>query len=112
MNVLNFALIALDVAVVEGSASSTASARLLRRSLPVEFASGLLTAGIAYAYQGKNLSAVALVAVIGLVFQYLLRTALNSMDRKDQLEGRTRSSPRCRSGSSARSCRRSPCATR
>ena len=58
--------------------------------LPVEFASGLLTAGIAYAYQGENLSAVALVAVIGLVFQYLLRTALNSMDRKDQLEGRTR----------------------
>ena len=32
----------------------------------------------------------ALLAVIGLVFQYLLRTALSSIERKEQLEGRTR----------------------
>ncbi len=90
MNVLNFALIALDVAVVEGQSVVDGFRNVYFSLLPVEFASGLLTAGIAYAYQGENLSAVALVAVIGLVFQYLLRTALNSMDRKDQLEGRTR----------------------
>ena len=90
MNVLNFALIALDVAVVEGQSVIDGFRTVYFSLLPVEFASGLLTAGIAYAYQGENLGAVALVAVIGLVFQYLLRTALNSMDRKDQLEGRTR----------------------
>ena len=90
MNVLNFALIALDVAVVEGQSVVDGFRTVYFSLLPVEFASGLLTAGIAYAYQGENLSAVALVAVIGLVFQYLLRTALNSMERKDQLEGRTR----------------------
>ncbi|HYI19439.1 MAG TPA: hypothetical protein VD836_12065, partial [Solirubrobacteraceae bacterium] len=90
MNVLNFALIALDVAVVEGQSVVDGFRNVYFSLLPVEFASGLLTAGIAYAYQGENLSAVALVAVIGLVFQYLLRTALNSIHRKDQLEGRTR----------------------
>ncbi len=30
------------------------------------------------------------MAVVGLVFQYLLRTALSSIERKEQLEGRTR----------------------
>ena len=35
-------------------------------------------------------AAIGLLAVIGLVFQYLLRTALSSMERKEQLEGRTR----------------------
>jgi len=58
--------------------------------LPVEFASGLLTAGVAYGYQGHNLTVVALIAVIGLVFQYLLKTTLNSISRKEELEGRTR----------------------
>ena len=58
--------------------------------LPVEFATGLLTAGVAFAYGDRNLAAIGLLAVIGLVFQYLLRTALSSIERKDQLEGRTR----------------------
>jgi putative nucleotidyltransferase with HDIG domain len=58
--------------------------------LPVEFATGLLTAGVAFGYQNRNLAAIGLLAVVGLVFQYLLRTALNSMERKDELEGRTR----------------------
>ena len=58
--------------------------------LPVEFATGLLTAGVAFAYGDRNLGAIGLLAVIGLVFQYLLRTALSSIERKDQLEGRTR----------------------
>ena len=77
MNVLNFALIALDVAVVEGQSVLDGFRTVYFSLLPVEFASGLLTAGIANAYQGENLGAVALVAVIGLVFEYLLRTALN-----------------------------------
>ena len=58
--------------------------------LPVEFATGLLTAGVAFTYQSQNLAVIGLLAVVGLVFQYLLRTALSSMERKEQLEGRTR----------------------
>jgi putative nucleotidyltransferase with HDIG domain len=89
-NVLNFALIAVDFRVFEGTDVWTSFRQVYAPVLPVEFATGLLTAGAAFAYQGRNLAAVGLVAVIGLVFQYLLRTALNSMERKEQLEGRTR----------------------
>jgi putative nucleotidyltransferase with HDIG domain len=89
-NVLNFALIAVDFRIFEGSDIWTSFRQVYAPVLPVEFATGLLTAGVAFAYQGRNLAAVGLLAVIGLVFQYLLRTALNSMERKEQLEGRTR----------------------
>jgi putative nucleotidyltransferase with HDIG domain len=90
MNVLNFVLIAIDVAVVDGVPLLKGIKTVYVPLLPIEFATGLLTAGVAYAYQDRNLGIVGLLAVVGLVFQYLLRTALNSMDRKEQLEGRTR----------------------
>ena len=90
MNILNFALIALDVAVVEGqSVIDGFRDRVLLgragrvRQRPADRRHRLRL-------PGPEPRAVALVAVIGLVFQYLLRTALNSMDRKDELEGRTR----------------------
>jgi putative nucleotidyltransferase with HDIG domain len=89
-NVLNFTLIAVDFRIFEGSDVWMSFRQVYAPVLPVEFATGLLTAGVAFAYQGRNLAAVGLLAVIGLVFQYLLRTALNSMERKEQLEGRTR----------------------
>jgi putative nucleotidyltransferase with HDIG domain len=89
-NVLNFLLIAIDFRVFEGSDIWTSFRQVYAPVLPVEFATGLLTAGVAFAYQGRNLAAVGLLAVVGLVFQYLLRTALSSMERKEQLEGRTR----------------------
>jgi putative nucleotidyltransferase with HDIG domain len=90
MNALNFFLIALDFKVFEGWGVWGSFQRIYTPLLPVEFATGLLTAGVAYAYQGGNLAVIGLLALICLVFQYLLRTALNSMERKDQLEGRTR----------------------
>jgi putative nucleotidyltransferase with HDIG domain len=92
INVLNFVLIAIDVAVVDGGLSLLKSLKTVYLPLlPIEFATGLLTAGVAFAYQGgDNLAVIGLVAVVGLVFQYLLRTALNSIEHKAQLEGRTR----------------------
>ncbi len=89
-NVLNFLLIAVDVALVDGVPLVGGIKTVYIPLLPIEFATGLLTAGVAYAYQGENIGVVGLLAVIGLVFQYLLRTALSSMERKEQLEGRTR----------------------
>jgi putative nucleotidyltransferase with HDIG domain len=89
-NTLNFLLIAFDFKLTEGWSISGSLRGIFLPVLPVEFAVGLLTAGIAYAYQGEHLSVIGLVAVIGLVFQYLLRTALSSVERKEQLEGRTR----------------------
>jgi putative nucleotidyltransferase with HDIG domain len=90
MNVLNFLLIATDIAVVDGQPLPHSLRFVYLPVLPVEFATGLLTAGVAFGYQNRNLAAIGLLAVVGLVFQYLLRTALNSMESKDELEGRTR----------------------
>jgi putative nucleotidyltransferase with HDIG domain len=89
MNVLNFLLIALDIAIVDGLGIPETVRVTYVPMLPVEFAVGLLTAGVAYVYNQLGLSAIGLVAVVCLVFQYLLRTAANSIARKEELEGRT-----------------------
>jgi putative nucleotidyltransferase with HDIG domain len=89
-NVVNFLLIAVDIAIVDGQPIRNSLRTIYLTVLPVEFATGLLTAGVAFGYQNGNLAAIGLLAVVGLVFQYLLRTALYSMERKEQLEGRTR----------------------
>jgi hypothetical protein len=106
MNIFNFLLIAVDVAVVDGHDILAGLKNVYVPVLPVEFATGLLTAGVAYAYQDRNLAIIGLLAVVGLVFQYLLQTALNSMERKEQLEAGRRNSPHSRSGCSGRCSRR------
>jgi putative nucleotidyltransferase with HDIG domain len=90
MNVLNFLLIALDAAVVDRHQIVKSLRHMYLPVLPVELATGLLTAGVAYAYQRQNLAVIGLLAVTGLAFQYLLRMALNSVERKNQLERRTK----------------------
>jgi putative nucleotidyltransferase with HDIG domain len=89
-SVLNFLLVAIDFKVFEGWSIVASLRDVYVPLLPVEFASGLLTAGVAFGYQGDNLAVVGLIVVIGLVFQYLLKTTLSSISRKEQLEGRTR----------------------
>ena len=89
-SVLNFLLVAVDFKVFEGWSIVASVRGIYAPLLPVEVATGLLTAGVAFAYQGQNLAVIGLIAVIGLVFQYLLRTTLSSISRKEQLEGRTR----------------------
>ena len=89
-NALNFLILAVDFKVFEGWSIRASVREIYVPVLPVEFATGLLTAGVAFAYQGHNLAVIGLIAVIGLVFQYLLRTALNSITHKEQLEGRSR----------------------
>jgi putative nucleotidyltransferase with HDIG domain len=89
-NVLNFLLVAVDFKVFEGWSIVASLREGYAPLLPVEFATGLLTAGVAFAYQGHNLAVIGLIAVIGLVVQYMLKTTLSSITRKEQLEGRTR----------------------
>ncbi len=89
-NALNFLLVAVDFKAFEGWSIRASLREIYAPVLPVEFATGLLTAGVAFAYQGHNLAVIGLIAVIGLVFQYLLTTTLSSMSRKEQLEGRSR----------------------
>jgi putative nucleotidyltransferase with HDIG domain len=90
INLLNFLLIAVDIAVVDGQSIRYSVRHVYLPVLPVEFATGLLTAGVALSYQNRNVAAIGLLGVVGLVFQYLLKTALSSMERKEELEGRTR----------------------
>ena len=89
-NTVNFLLIAVDVAVIDGQPVMRSLRTVYAPTLPVEFAVGLLTAGVAFVYRQEDLGALAMLAAVMLIFQYLLRTALNSQERKDQLEGRTR----------------------
>jgi putative nucleotidyltransferase with HDIG domain len=88
-NFLNFLLVALDFAVVDGQSIVGMARSIYMPVLPVEFACGLLTAGVAFTYQRLGVAAVALLAVVGLVFQFLLSTALQSVERGEQLEKRT-----------------------
>jgi putative nucleotidyltransferase with HDIG domain len=90
INVVNFLLIAADIAIVDGQSIWMSVRHVYLPVLPVEFATGLLTACVAFGYQNRNLAAIGLLGVVGLVFQYLLKTALSSMEHKEQLEGRTR----------------------
>jgi putative nucleotidyltransferase with HDIG domain len=88
-NVINFLLVAVDFRVFEGWSVVASVREIYVPLLPVEFATGLLTAGVAFAYHG-NLVVIVVIAVIGLVGQYLLKATLSSISRKEQLEGRTR----------------------
>jgi putative nucleotidyltransferase with HDIG domain len=89
MNTLNFLLVAIDIAVVDGLSLPQSVRAMFLPMLPMEFAVGLLTAGVAYVYSELGLSAIGLLAVVCLVFQYLLRTGVNSIESKEQLESRT-----------------------
>jgi putative nucleotidyltransferase with HDIG domain len=89
-NAINFLLIAADVAIVDGQPVLRSIRHVYAPTLPVELAVGLLTAGVAFVYQLEDFGALALLAAVMLIFQYLLRTALSSLKRKEELEGRTR----------------------
>lgn len=58
--------------------------------LPAECATGLLTAGLALIGQRSGAGSLAVLAGIILIVQYLLRYALEAMERGDQLEERNR----------------------
>ena len=58
--------------------------------LPVEFATGLLTAGVAFSYGRIGVGAVGLLAVVLFVFQNLLRAGIQAFERGEELAKRSR----------------------
>ena len=70
-----------------------APARELGRSfitaLPSEFATGLLTASVAFTYGISGWRSVGLAAVILFVFLYILRASVQSQERGEELDKRT-----------------------
>ena len=89
-NVLNFA----DGRRRDALRLTACSPRDLLRSfvtaLPSEFATGLLTASVAFTYGHLGMASVALAAVILFVFLYILQTSVQADERGEQLEQRTR----------------------
>ena len=86
-NTLNFLMVAAAVC------SYGTPARDLGRSfitaLPSEFATGLLTASVAFTYGHLGMASVGLAAVILFVFLYILRASVQSQERGEELTKRT-----------------------
>ena len=75
------------------SATACRSGRCWRSfvtALPSEFATGLLTASVAFTYGHLGMASVGLAAVILFVFLYILRTSVQAEDRGEELTKRTR----------------------
>ena len=89
-NVLNFSLIAACAKVDRGTSFTGLFRTVYVNILPSEFATGLLTAGVAFSYSQIGVGAVGLLAVVLFVFQYLIRTYVNAHERGEELAKRTR----------------------
>jgi putative nucleotidyltransferase with HDIG domain len=85
---VNFLLAAGSVILLE-RAPVRDMLRSLATALPTEFATALLTAGIALTYTETGIGAVGLAAVVIFVFQYLLRTSVRAHERGEELSKRT-----------------------
>jgi putative nucleotidyltransferase with HDIG domain len=89
-NTLNFAMIAAILCGQTGSRFMDVARSSFIPVLPSEFATGLLTAGVAFCYGRIGVAAVGLLAVVLFVFQYLLRAGVQAFERGEELSNRTR----------------------
>jgi len=89
-NFLNFTLVAVFNLAKQGTPYGDAVRSVYLVVLPSEFATGLLTAGVAYSYYQIGVGAVGLAAVVLFVVQYLLRAGVQAYERGEELEQRTR----------------------
>jgi putative nucleotidyltransferase with HDIG domain len=88
-NVLNFMMVAAATRYAYGVGTRD----LLRSfvtAVPSEFATGLLTASVAFTYGHLGMASVGLAAVILFVFLYILQTSVQADHRGEQLTQRTR----------------------
>jgi putative nucleotidyltransferase with HDIG domain len=89
-NFLNFAMVAACGWALGGPRFIDSVREIYVTVLPAEFATGLLTAGVAYSYGTLGVGAVGLAAVVLFVFQYLLRAGVEAFERGEELSNRTR----------------------
>jgi putative nucleotidyltransferase with HDIG domain len=85
---LNFAMVAVATMVVD-RVPLRYLLRALATALPSEFATGLLTAGIALTATETGVGAVGLAAIVIFIFQYILRTSVQAHERGEELAKRT-----------------------
>jgi putative nucleotidyltransferase with HDIG domain len=89
-NTLNFAMIAAFLCARTEARFMDVARSSFIPVLPSEFATGLLTAGVAFCYGRIGVGAVGLLAVVLFVFQYLLRAGVQAFERGEELANRTR----------------------
>jgi putative nucleotidyltransferase with HDIG domain len=89
-NVVNFVLVMSFFRASYGSPSLAEAKTAFMTVLPVQFATGLLTAGVAFSYGLMGVRAVGLLAVVLFVFQYLLRAGVAALERGEELGKRTK----------------------
>ena len=88
-NCINFGLIAAAVRYTQ-RVPAAVMLRAFATALPTEFATALLTAGVVFTYGRLGIGAIALAAVVLLVFQYILRASVQAQERGEELEQRTK----------------------
>jgi putative nucleotidyltransferase with HDIG domain len=86
---LNFVLIASSAHFGFGVPRAVLG-RSFVTALPSQFATALLTAGVAFTYGHLGMGSIGLAAVILFVFLYIVRTSIQAQDRGDELTQRTR----------------------
>jgi putative nucleotidyltransferase with HDIG domain len=89
-NLLNFVLIWGYLVLGEGRTWRRGFCEVYLQVVPVEVATGLLVVGVTYLSRHVGPGAIALAAICVLVFQYMLRTALQAFERGEELEVRNR----------------------
>jgi putative nucleotidyltransferase with HDIG domain len=89
-NTLNFFMIAVQLSASFGVPFMSSLRTVYFTVLPSEFASGLLTAAVAFSYGRIGIGAIGLAAVVLFVFQYLVRAGVQAFERGEELSKRTR----------------------
>jgi putative nucleotidyltransferase with HDIG domain len=84
-NALNFAMIAGDISVHLGIPFARQVREIYLPVLPSELAGAVLTVSVAVLYRVTGLAALALLALVLVVFQYLIRELLRSQRRAQEL---------------------------
>lgn len=88
-NLLNFLVVAIDFKVLDGIPVLHALRKVYVPCLPVEVASALLTATVAFSYAHLGVWVVLVFVAVGLAFQYLLHYAFEATHRGEVLSART-----------------------
>jgi putative nucleotidyltransferase with HDIG domain len=88
-NFMNFLMVAAFQRVRFGRSLVESLRSVYVTVLPSEFATGLLTAAVAFSYHRIGVGAVGLAAVVLFVFQYLVRAGVQAFERGEELEKRT-----------------------
>ena len=89
-NIVNFLMVAAFRRASYGESIGRNLRSVYLTVLPSEFATSLLTAVIACIYQTIGIGAVALIAIVLFIFQYLVRAGVQAFERGEELGKRTR----------------------